>query len=40
MGGAYVGGKALSNLKELPQTFVLAISPTTGYVLGRDKQGV
>lgn len=40
VGGAYAGGKIFSNLKELPQTFVLAISPTTVYVLGRDKQGV
>jgi hypothetical protein len=38
--GAYAGGKIFSNLKELPQTFVLAISPTTVYVLGRDKQGL
>ncbi|MDP2287189.1 MAG: hypothetical protein Q8M73_01310 [Actinomycetota bacterium] len=38
MAGAYAGGKIFSNLKELPQSFVLAISPTTVYVLGRDKQ--
>ena len=37
--GGVVGGKIFSNLKELPQSFVLAISPTTVYVLGRDKQG-
>jgi hypothetical protein len=37
--GGVVGGKVFSNLKELPQSFVLAISPTTVYVLGRDKQG-
>ncbi|MCX6413357.1 MAG: hypothetical protein NTU77_01905 [Actinobacteria bacterium] len=38
MVGAYAGGKIFSNLKELPQSFVLAISPTMVYVLGRDKQ--
>jgi len=38
MAGAYAGGKIFSNLKELPQSFVLAISPTMVYVLGRDKQ--
>lgn len=38
--GAYAGGRIFSDLKELPQTFVLAISPTTVYVLGRDKQGL
>jgi hypothetical protein len=37
--GGVVGGKIFSNLKELPQSFVLAISPTTVYVLGRDEQG-
>ncbi len=37
--GGVVGGKIFSNLKELPQSFVLAISSTTVYVLGRDKQG-
>ena len=36
--GGVVGGKIFSNLKELPQSFVLAISPTMVYVLGRDKQ--
>lgn len=36
--GGIAGGKIFSNLKELPQSFVLAISPTTVYVLGRDKQ--
>jgi hypothetical protein len=36
--GGVVGGKVFSNLKELPQSFVLAISPTTVYVLGRDTQ--
>ncbi len=36
--GGVVGGKIFSNLKEVPQSFVLAISPTTVYVLGRDKQ--
>ena len=36
--GSVAGGKIFSNLKELPQSFVLAISPTTVYVLGRDKQ--
>ena len=34
-----MGGEIFSNLKELPSSFVLAISPTTVYVLGRDKQG-
>ena len=38
--GGLAGGKIFSNLKELPQSFVLAISPTTVYVLGRDKQGL
>lgn len=38
--GGVVGGKIFSNLKELPQSFVLAVSPTTVYVLGRDKQGL
>lgn len=37
--GGVVGGKIFSNLKELPDSFVLAISPTTVYVLGRNKQG-
>ena len=35
-----VGGKIFSNLKELPQSFVLAVSPTTVYVLGRDTHGL
>jgi hypothetical protein len=34
--GSLVGGKIFSNLKELPQSVVLAVSPTTVYVLGRD----
>ena len=34
-----VGGKIFSNLKELPQSVVLAVSPTTVYVLGRDTLG-
>ena len=37
--GGVVGGKIFSNLKELPQSFVLAVSPTMVYVLGRDRQG-
>lgn len=36
--GSVVGGRIFSDLKELPASFVLAISPTTVYVLGRDKQ--
>ena len=38
--GGVVGGKLFSDLKELPQSFVLAVSPTTVYVLGRDRQGL
>lgn len=34
--GSVVGGKILSDAKNLPTSFVLAISPTTVYVLGRD----
>jgi hypothetical protein len=34
--GSMVGGKIFSNLKEVPQSIVLAVSPTTVYVLGRD----
>lgn len=34
--GGMVGGKIFSNLKELPQSVVLAVSSTTVYVLGRD----
>ena len=36
--GGIAGGKLFSDLKEVPQSFVLAVSPTTVYVLGRDKQ--
>jgi len=36
--GSVVGGKIFSDAKELPFSFVLAISPTTVYVLGRDTQ--
>jgi len=36
--GSVVGGKIFSDAKELPASFVLAISPTTVYVLGRDTQ--
>ena len=36
--GSMVGAKIFSNLKELPQSVVLAVSPTTVYVLGRDSQ--
>jgi hypothetical protein len=38
--GGVAGGKLFSNLKELPQSFVVAVSPTTVYVLGRDRQGL
>ena len=38
--GGVVGGKLFSNLSELPQSFVLAVSPTKVYVLGRDRQGL
>jgi len=34
--GSIVGGKIFSDAKGLPASFVLAISPTTVYVLGRD----
>lgn len=34
--GSVVGGKIFANMKDLPPSFVLAISPTTVYVLGRD----
>ena len=36
--GGVVGGKIFANLKEVPQSFVLAVSPTKVYVLGRDSQ--
>jgi hypothetical protein len=36
--GSVVGGKIFSDAKDLPASFVLAISPTTVYVLGRDTQ--
>ena len=38
--GSVVGGKIFSDAKGLPASFVLAISPTTVYVLGRDTQRV
>ena len=38
--GSMVGGKIFSNLKEVPQSVVLAVSPTTVYVLGRDTPGL
>ena len=36
--GSVVGGKIFADAKDLPASFVLAISPTTVYVLGRDTQ--
>jgi len=38
--GGMVGGQIFSNLKEVPQSIVLAVSPTTVYVLGRDTQAM
>ncbi len=38
--GGMVGGKIFSNLKDVPQSIVLAVSPTTVYVLGRDTQAL
>jgi hypothetical protein len=38
--GSLVGGKIFSDAKELPFSFVLAISPTTVYVLGRDTRAL
>ena len=38
--GGMVGGKIFSNLKEVPRSIVLAVSPTTVYVLGRDTQAL
>ncbi|MBI4933034.1 MAG: hypothetical protein HY828_04095 [Actinobacteria bacterium] len=38
--GSVAGGKVFGNLKELPQSFVLAISDSTVYVLGRDSMAV
>ena len=36
--GGMAGGKIFGNLKELPRSFVLAVSPTTLYTFGRDSQ--
>jgi hypothetical protein len=38
--GSVAGGKVFGNLKELPASFVLAISDTTVYVFGRDSIAV
>lgn len=38
--GGMIGERIFSNLKEVPQSIVLAVSPTTVYVLGRDTQAV
>ena len=38
--GSMAGGKVFGNLKELPQSFVLAISDTTVYVFGRDSMAL
>jgi hypothetical protein len=34
--GSVAGGKVFGNLKELPRSFVLAVSETTVYTFGRD----
>jgi hypothetical protein len=34
--GSVAGGKIFGNLKELPRSFVLAVSETTVYTFGRD----
>ncbi len=38
--GSMAGGKVFGNLKELPRSFVLAISDTTVYVFGRDSMAL
>jgi hypothetical protein len=38
--GSVAGGKIFSDLKDLPPSFVLAISATRVYVLGRDTQAM
>ncbi len=38
--GGMAGGKVFGNLKELPRSFVLAVSPTTVYTFGRDTQAL
>ena len=38
--GGMVGGSIFSNLKDVPKSIVLAVSPTTVYVLGRDTQAL
>ena len=38
--GGMASSKIFSNMKQLPQSVVLAVSPTTVYVLGRDTQAV
>ncbi len=38
--GSVAGGKVFGNLKELPRSFVLAVSPTTVYTFGRDTQAL
>ena len=38
--GGMVGGSIFSNLKDVPKSIVLAVSPSTVYVLGRDTQAL
>lgn len=38
--GGMAGGKIFGDLKELPQSFVLAVSPTALYTFGRDSQAL
>ena len=38
--GASAGGKVFGNLKELPRSFVLAVSDTTVYTFGRDTTAI
>lgn len=38
--GSVAGGKVFGNLKELPRSFVLAVSETTVYTFGRDSTSI
>lgn len=38
--GSVAGGKVFGNLKELPRSFVLAVSDSTVYTFGRDTQAL
>lgn len=38
--GSVAGGKIFGNLKELPQSFVLAVSDSAVYVFGRDSMAM